>query len=168
MNIAIASYSHLNMARVWFDIMAWMQISVKLWASERSNKLRLYALPYFPQYNPMNSAAEMITFKFAFCCCKEGTIFSMNIYFHSPPTPQSPRNAGAYQAISTYFCFPLISPSLKSTVAHRTPQQTPRASRQQLQFLWANGTNRHRGVFKGKKPHWPFPSREEKRLAKIN
>lgn len=78
------------MARVWFDIMAWMQISVKLWASGRSNKLRLYALPYFPQYNPMNSAAEMITFKFAFCCCKEGTIFSMNIYFHSPPTPPTP------------------------------------------------------------------------------
>lgn len=72
----------------------------------------------------------MITFEFAFCYCEEGTIFSMNIYFN-PPLPQ---NAATYQAISMYFCFPLILPS-PNTVVHRTPQQMPRASRQQMQFL---------------------------------
>lgn len=154
------------MARVWFDIIAWMQISAKLSPVEGqirksfTCRLGLISLSIIPWI----LLRRWLLLNLHFVVVRRGQF--LHEYLFPPPPhltpPPLPQNAAAYQAISTYFCFPLISPSLKSTVAHRTPQQTPCASRQQMQFLRANGTNRHRGVFKGKNHTDHFPA-EKKR-----
>lgn len=165
-NIVTSSSYHLYMARVWFDIMARMRISVKLVEPVEGQIRKCFTCTLSlisRRIIPWILLRRWLLLNLHFVVVRRGQFLAW--IFISTPLLQpatSPKRWRLSGDIDVFFCFPLISPSLKSTVARRTPQQTPRASRQQMQFLRANGTNRHRGVFKGKIHTDHFPA-EKKR-----